>query len=294
MLERFAELAGLSLVMDVAPPGTFSYFDQRPYTVTEALDLINRVLLSQGFLLIRNKQFLVLVNIEEPIPANLVQELSEDELGNRADNELVRLSLDLNYAQPEAIAKSISSLQSKVGTATPLASLRKLLVTDLVVNLRRIVPLVHQLDLAAKPSEPKPKPSSEPQREQIITLEHLDAASIATALGKLFESATIVPVPERNTLVVLAKESVAGRIEKLIKAVDQPPTSEQAATQQGYPLKYANATALAASLEKLFTPRKLEGQEQPKPNQVKIAADETNNVLLVSATPTVHERIRQL
>ena len=41
VLEWIAEEADLSLVLDAPPPGTFNYADQRAYTPTQAIDLLN-------------------------------------------------------------------------------------------------------------------------------------------------------------------------------------------------------------------------------------------------------------
>ncbi|HID22861.1 MAG TPA: hypothetical protein EYP14_10745, partial [Planctomycetaceae bacterium] len=56
VLEWFAQQADLSLVMDAPPPGTFNYSDTRAYTPTEAIDLLNSVLLPKGFTLIRRER----------------------------------------------------------------------------------------------------------------------------------------------------------------------------------------------------------------------------------------------
>ena len=47
VLDWFAEQAGLSLLMESPPPGTFNYTDTRSYTPTEALDVLNGVLADQ-------------------------------------------------------------------------------------------------------------------------------------------------------------------------------------------------------------------------------------------------------
>src|SRR3972149_5370818 len=67
VLERFAQYAELPLVMETAPPGTFSFSDDRPYTETEATDLINRILIAKSFLLLRTRDLLILVPTDKPI-----------------------------------------------------------------------------------------------------------------------------------------------------------------------------------------------------------------------------------
>ena len=47
MLDWFADQAGLSLVLDAPPAGTFNYTDTRSYTPAKAIDLLNSVLLTK-------------------------------------------------------------------------------------------------------------------------------------------------------------------------------------------------------------------------------------------------------
>src|SRR5262249_34148973 len=64
VLDWFAQQAGLSLLMESPPPGTFNYTDTRTYTPAEALDVLNGVLLTKGYTLVRHGRMLVVVNLE--------------------------------------------------------------------------------------------------------------------------------------------------------------------------------------------------------------------------------------
>lgn len=65
VLEWYADQAGLSLVMDAPPPGTFNYTDSRQYTPIEALDLLNRVLSTKKFRLVRRDETLIVFGPSE-------------------------------------------------------------------------------------------------------------------------------------------------------------------------------------------------------------------------------------
>jgi RND family efflux transporter MFP subunit len=69
VLKSFTEQAHLSLVMDAPPPGTFNYTDDKEYTINEAIDLLNRVLLSKGYALVRQDRVLTLNTLEKPAQA---------------------------------------------------------------------------------------------------------------------------------------------------------------------------------------------------------------------------------
>ena len=72
VLKRFAEEAGLQLDMTEVPSGTFNYYDDGLYTPTQVLDILNAYLSSRGFLLFRRDKFLVVWNIDNAIPPNLI------------------------------------------------------------------------------------------------------------------------------------------------------------------------------------------------------------------------------
>ena len=67
VLEEVARQAGLSLVLRGPPPGTFNYSDTKDYTATEAIDLVNGVLSTKGYTLIRREKMLLVVDMSEGI-----------------------------------------------------------------------------------------------------------------------------------------------------------------------------------------------------------------------------------
>jgi hypothetical protein len=69
--------------MESPPPGTFNYSDTRTYSPAEALDVLNGVLLTKGYTLVRHGRMLVVVNLEDGIPPNLVPDVSLAELDQR-------------------------------------------------------------------------------------------------------------------------------------------------------------------------------------------------------------------
>ena len=60
VLSWFAGQQDLTLVMDRTPPGTFTYSDTRAYSPSQAIDLLNSVLMTRGYTLVREKMLLVM------------------------------------------------------------------------------------------------------------------------------------------------------------------------------------------------------------------------------------------
>ncbi len=77
--------------MESPPSGTFNYTDTRAYTPAEALDVLNGVLLTKGYSLVRHGRMLVVVNLEDGIPPNLVPDVPLAELDDHGEFELIRV-----------------------------------------------------------------------------------------------------------------------------------------------------------------------------------------------------------
>ncbi len=146
VLEWLAEKAGLSLVMEGPPHGTFNYSDRRAYTINEALDLINSVLLTKGYVLVRRGQMLILVNLADGVPPNLVPIVSEHELDKHAEHELVSTIFSLSRLSVEEGQQEIRSLLGPQGSVVTLPKAQQLLVTDTAGRLRLIRQVLARAD----------------------------------------------------------------------------------------------------------------------------------------------------
>jgi len=138
VLDWFAQQADLSLVMDAPPSGTFNYSDTREYTPAEAIDLLNSVLLTKGYTLVRRDRMLMLVNIEDGIPKNLVSTVPVESLDGKGESELVNVHFTLTKVRPEDIEADVQKLLGPQGSVVALAKSQQLSVTDTVERLRAV------------------------------------------------------------------------------------------------------------------------------------------------------------
>lgn len=138
VLDWFAQQADLSLVMDSAPAGTFNYTDQRSYTPAQAIDLLNGVLLTKGYTLVRRERMLMLVNLEDGIPANLVPYVPLEKLDASGEFELIKVLFPLTKLTPAEAELEVKPLLGPQGAVIPLLKARQLLVTDTAGRLRTV------------------------------------------------------------------------------------------------------------------------------------------------------------
>ena len=95
-----------SVAHDDAPPqGTFNYSDPREYTPAQAIDLLNSVLLTMGYTLVRREQMLMVVNLEDGVPPNLITEVSIDKLNELGEYELAKCLFTLRGVERPRLRK---------------------------------------------------------------------------------------------------------------------------------------------------------------------------------------------
>ncbi len=158
VLRLFARESGLSLDLLDVPPGTFSYYDQKMYSPKDALDVINGYLLPKGFVLVHRDDFLVCLNIDDPIPPNLIPNVTPEELADRGKNELLTVVFPLEGVDAGQIAAEVNEVKGPQGKVVALTSSNSVLVTDIGSNLRRIDTMLKDItgrpgpdDLSFKP-----------------------------------------------------------------------------------------------------------------------------------------------
>jgi type II secretory pathway component GspD/PulD (secretin) len=155
VLDWFAEQAGLSLVMDHPPPGTFNYSDDRQYTPAEAIDLLNSVLLTKGYTLVRRGRMLIVINLEDPIPKNLVPTIPLESLDTLGESELVSTLFNLDKITPEEAEAEIKKLTGPQGSVVTLPKSRQVLVTETAGRLRAIRSVLARIQSPALEETPQ-------------------------------------------------------------------------------------------------------------------------------------------
>lgn len=146
VLNWFAQKAGFSLVMNAPPAGTFNYSDDHCYTPVEAIDLLNGVLLTKGYTLVLRDRMLMLINLEDGIPPNLVSTVPVDHLNERGEFELVSTLFQLENLRPEEAELEIKKLIGPQGAVVVLPKAQQLLVTETAGRLRTIREVIQRAD----------------------------------------------------------------------------------------------------------------------------------------------------
>ncbi len=149
VIEWFATQSDLSLFMDDAPPGTFNYNDPKYYTPAEALDLLNGVLQTKGYMLIRRERMLMVVNVANGNHRVLSRISPLINWNKRSQYELVSCLFKLEKYTPDRVATEIKPLLGPQGTTVILNEAKQLLVTDTAGRLRTVRSVIDSMERPA-------------------------------------------------------------------------------------------------------------------------------------------------
>lgn len=190
VLQLFAEVAGLTLDLNDTPTGTFNYYDDHRYTVTEALDVLNGYLLAKGYVLVRRDRFLVCLNLDDGIPPNTVPVVTLSELPHRGRNELVSLVIPLEGIKPSEVNGEVQQLLGPQGKVAALNNTNSLYVMDIAANVQRVYDLLNGSAALARGDT----------AFKSIPLKHIAAADAERMVRRLFglnptTSVTATPAP---------------------------------------------------------------------------------------------------
>lgn len=129
------------------PEGTFTYPDGEKRSLKEALDILNRNLQLQGYVLIRFGNQLILINhVEDGFPAQLIEQVRPEDLDNRGSFDLVYTRFDVSGLDIEEISDQIEGLiDAQRGEMKPIQIANELRVRE---NVRVLLTIRDVIDKA--------------------------------------------------------------------------------------------------------------------------------------------------
>ena len=259
VLDWFAQQADLSLVVpETIPQGTFNYSDTRDYTPAEAIDLLNTVLQTKGYTLVRRDRMLILINTEDPIPPNLVSTVPVESLDGRGESELVNVHFKLIKIRPEDIEAEVPKLLGAQGSVKGLAKSQELSVTDTVGRLRTVRAYLNSIE------GPEGTLSS---GLKTFRLKHARPEEVLSILRQLLEipedknaaadgSIRIVQETGSDRLLVSGRPDKVARASEIIEKLDTPASGGEGTGRRSHvrtlPMSEESARAALLRIEQVW------------------------------------------
>ena len=144
VLQWLANISKCSLDWQELPNDYLNLTTQRPYSLDEVRDLINRHLNARGYTAIQSGEVLSIFKIDK-IDPSVVRRVTEDQLYDLKPYDFVKVSFDLPASMEVEKAKDdVKQVLSPGAKIFPLVASKRLLVMDSVANLRTVSELLNQ------------------------------------------------------------------------------------------------------------------------------------------------------
>jgi len=287
VIEWFSELNELSLQMDATPEGTFNYADPGYYSPAKAMDLMNGVLLTKGYTLVRRNQMLMVVNLEDGVPDVLVEYVPLEELNSRGEYELVKTLFQLVKMTPEEATADLQKLIGPTGQLYVFPAAKQVLVQEQAGRLRTIRDIIEGVE---KPRGDLASKVEEIELEFVTAEDILMVARTMLNMGEADfarEGLSFAVDTLGTRIFVTGEEENIAVLRDLAKRLDKDPLDGMEAedvekpTLQTHTINVADPATTFDVLQTL-----LAGLPD-----VRLALDPTTNKIIALARPAEHETI---
>ncbi|PAY19939.1 general secretion pathway protein [Rhodopirellula sp. SM50] len=290
VLNWMATEGDLSLQIDRYPEGSISFIDRsRMYTVAEALDLLNRLLLDRGYALVRRGRMLFLIDLEVENADKLISELADlvplDELESRGKSDIVTAIFPLGSMTPDEAKTQLPQMVGPWGRVIVLDSARQAKVTERAEKLVAIREVIKQSD----------------QEVHEIKLQHRSAEELLQTARPLLgleaaensnDDIRISVGLYGDRIYATGLRSKVSILENLIAKADQPLEGSADATEaevarpvfQTHFVRVADPATVFEVLQTLL-------QDEPG---TRVAIDPATNAIIAFATPNTHKQITEV
>ncbi len=208
---ELAELVGFLAKLDERIPildekvkGKVSVAAPGKVSLDEAYGILMAVLDVRGYNLVRDGRFLKVTPKQEATYAPIDVFFGADAEALPAENRMITALVPVAKAKGAQVLDTLRPLISPVGNAQLNAATNILVITDVAVNLRRLLRIVPFLDKPEK-AEDKTAPAAV---TEVYPIKYLTAKEMAETLGKVFTAGTDAEGKAKATFKFTAVDSV--------------------------------------------------------------------------------------
>ena len=236
VLQWLSEQADMTLVFDRLPEQQFSYRDDRSYSVGEAIDLLNGILISKGFTLIRRDKLLIVADVSQQVPADLLPQIKLEDLPNYGQFEFVKILFPLGARPADAVETEVSPIIGPFGNIAALPQTKQLLITETAGKMRAISALIASIPepkkpATAQPPKPPPKPSL-----VVHAVKDVDPNAVVETLGQLVPDAKFTVDRTASTINAFAVPAEQTAIKEILRQLMASSAPELRARLESYAL----------------------------------------------------------
>ncbi|MCA9214204.1 MAG: hypothetical protein KDB27_14130 [Planctomycetales bacterium] len=229
VLNWFAKQSKLSLLVNDPPPDSFTYSDPRTYTPREAIDLLNGVLVTKGYTLIRKDKLLVCLRVAGGIPDGLIPQTTVEGLKDFGAFELVKVTFPLEKRDANTVTTEIKPLLGQFGDSVLLPQSQQLIVTATAGNMRSIAVAIESIKPVTPPKPPEEKPKPPAPQPSLVAYDVAPAkvSTVRSLLTKILgDNASLTVDEESNKITAYVVPSQHALIESILTQVKNTADSD--------------------------------------------------------------------
>lgn len=286
MVDLSAERLGLSIDYDASEiKGTITIRAAEPFMDAELWELTNRVLASRGFASVElpgsRGRMLSIVKLADAPGLGRFEETTRDHIAG-----YVSIVIRINHQPVKSIVDAVKLVLSKPsGSVTDVGLGGLVLIGDLKPKVDEAIRLIEMLDV--------------PSRQTLI--EKIDAEFVGpTSLAALVSAAAaardavagaaakgkVIASPESNAIVLICPPDEADFWRGLVVRFDQRET----VVTKTYSPRHFGVVEVGKLIEQASRDAK-EASQRGSSDQWRLVVDELTNTLIITGTPSEHERV---
>ncbi len=300
-----SKVTGKNFLLDDRVRGNVTIISPTKIPVEEIYAVFLSVLEVRGFTAIASGRVTKIVPIatarQSALPTGIGKEISEIPM----EDKMVTQLIPLEYADSQQIISILSALISSQGHLTAYSPTNTLIVTDTSSNIRKLLTIINNFDIAGAKLEttiiPIKYASAQTIAEKVttavestgktaITPTRAVRGAVPRVVGSVGGGVTLIPDERINSIILVANKDDTFKVKKLIEQLDiLPPPGRE--TIHIYKLKYADAEELAKILSAMPLGK---DNAQKGEKTVSISADVSTRSLIVTAEPEEYENIKEV
>lgn len=308
LTKHMQKLTGLNLILDKGVQGRISISAPTAITVGDAWRAFLTALNTNGYTLVKTGEFYKIVQAKDIryTPTKIYTGPYTPD----TENYVMRI-IPLKNINSTEVTRSFRPFMSRFGRIIDIKQTNTIIVQDTGSNIQRLLRLITFIDI----------PGFE-ETLHIIPVKNSSAQEIANLLDKILKGdstrgrqgatgrnlkkeekvSKIISEPRTNSIIAMANAQGAKQLRRLIKKLDVKVVSSHGSQIHVYYLKYAEATKVATTLSNLTSgagstkKSKIQNNNEDSlfNNKVKVTADEDNNALVITASPTDYRTIEDV
>jgi general secretion pathway protein D len=306
LIQTISELTGKNFIYDDSVKGKITVSSPVELTIDEVYNLFLAVLSTKGYTVVPSGK------IHKVVPIKAAKESSLPFATKRTPGEqYVTRLIQLQNVNATLMATTVlGPLVPKNSNIVAYAPSNTLIITDSAANIKRLLNIVRELDIASTMDRLEIIPLTYASAEEVAKICAQVISQVATTpkrgrAAKNVQTAgrsntgKIIPYGPTNSLIIMAAVDDIETVKHLVGVLDRKPSQDRSNIQVYY-LENADAETLGKTLNEILTGVAAKPQTDNKARRqqpligasVTITADKPTNSLIINALPEDYEVIK--